>query len=243
MPYTVRNLITETMQDISVLSPGDALSETMGTAVLRKLTRLFDNLNAEQSGVYGSSPNSYTLTAGHNPHTIGPTASTPDFIVTQRPVSIDAANLVVPAGTSSIHYPLDLVNQDWYASLSLPALTTWPSSLFYSTDWPVGRIYLFPVPDAAYGLQLWTRTVLADLTLDDAVSFPPGYRDMIILTLGEMVAPSYPPAVADAAAAAKARARVFANNDPSQTLATADSGIPRPKPGGGWSIINFYRGY
>ncbi len=243
MPYTVRNLITETMQDITAIAVGDTFNDTDATAVLRKLTRLFDNLNAEQAGVYGSSPNTYTLVANLNPHTIGPATFTPNFVVTQRPVSIDDANLVVTMGTSAFHYPLKLVNQEWYASLSLPSLATWPFALWYSTDWPVGRIFLFPVPDQAFQLQLWTRTVLADLTLDDAISFPPGYRDMIILTLGEMVAPSYPPAVADAVGAAKARARVFANNDPSPTLATADSGLPNGAPGAGWTILNTLRGY
>ncbi len=243
MPYTVRNLITETMQDITAIAVGDVLSDTDATAILRKLTRLFDNLNAEEAGVYGSNPQTYTLTANQNPHTIGPAASSPDFTVTQRPVSIDEANLVVTSGTSSFHYPLDIVNEKWYSSLSLPALATWPFALWYSTDWPLGRIYLFPVPDDAFGLQLWTRTVLADLTLDDAISFPPGYRDMIILTLGEMVAPSYPPAVADVAGAAKARARVFGNNDPKPTLQTADSGLPNGSPGAGWTIINTFRGY
>lgn len=243
MPYTVRDLITETFRDIQVLAAGDPLDETTATDGLAKLTRLLDSWNAEEAGVYGSSPNSYTLTPNLNPHTIGPASFSPSFTVTSRPVSIDVANLVVTAGTAAVHYPLDLVNQDWYANLPLPGLATWPYALYYSTDWPLGKIYLFPVPDLAYGLQLWTRTVLADLTLDDAVSFPPGYRDAIILTLGEMLAPTYPPAVAQPEAAAKARGRIWANNDQQPTLATADSGVPRKAPGGGWSILNFYRGF
>jgi hypothetical protein len=72
---------------------------------------------------------------------------------------------------------------------------------------------------------------------------PPGYRDAITKTLGEMLAPAYPPAVADAAGAAKARARVYANNDEKPTLATADAGLTGNRPGGGWTIINFLRGY
>lgn len=241
MAYLVRDLLTETFQDLAILSPNETLDDTDATAALRKLKRLFDNLNAERSGVYGSSSVTYTLTAGHNPHTIGPASASPDFTVTQRPVSIDEANLVVGSGDTAIHYPLDLVNEQYYANLSIPGLSTWPYALWYSTDWPVGRIYLFPVPDTDYGLQLWTRTVLADLELDDAISFPPGYRDMIILTLGEMIAPSYPPAVADSVGAAKARARVFANNDVLPTLAS-DAPITQ-RPGGVWSILNFYRGY
>lgn len=243
MAYLVRDLLTETFQDLTVLSAYETLDDSDATAALRKLTRLLDNLNAEQSGVYGSSPQTYTLTPNLNPHTIGPASFAPSFSVTQRPVSIDEANLVVGTGTTAIHYPLELVNQDWYANLPIPGLATWPYALYYSTDWPVGRIFLFPVPNDAFGLQLWTRTVLANLALDDAISFPPGYRDMIILTLGEMLAPSYPPAVAQPEAAAKARARVFANNDQLPSLETADAGTARRRPGGGWTILNFFRGY
>lgn len=243
MSYTARNLITETFEDLAILQPGNALDDTEATRALAKLTRLFDNWNAESSGVYGSNPVTYTLTANQNPHTIGPASSTPDFTVSARPVSIDAANLVVGSGTTAIHYPLDLVNQDWYANLPLPGLATWPYALWYSTDWPAGRIFLFPVPDTAYGLQLWTRTVLAEWTLDTVVSLPQGYRDATILTLGEMLAPIYPPAQAQPEAAAKARARIFANNDPSATLMTADAGIPTARPGAGWTIINTLRGY
>jgi hypothetical protein len=125
----------------------------------------------------------------------------------------------------------------------MQGLTSWPSDFWYSADWPLGKLYLYPVPDTDYGLQLWTRVVLAELDLDDTLSLPPGYRDAITLTLGEMLAPTYPPAVAQPVEAAKARARIFANNDPSPALATADSGIPRGGRGSGWSIINFFRGY
>jgi hypothetical protein len=115
----------------------------------------------------------------------------------------------------------------WWASLTVPELTiSIPSDLHYEPDWPNGSIYLYPVPDTAYGLELMTRVVLADLDLDDDVSLPPGYRDAVTLTLGEMIAPTYPPAQADSFAASKARARIFANNDETPRLATRDSGMP-----------------
>jgi hypothetical protein len=60
----------------------------------------------------------------------------------------------------------------------------------------------------------------------------------VTLTLGEMLAPSYPPAVADTAGAAKARGRIFANNDVQPRLVT-----DAPSGRGGWSIINTLRGW
>lgn len=233
---TGRELITEALEDITALAAGAVLDDTEATRALKKLTRLFDNWNAERAGVYASTQTTYTLVPSLQPHTIGPTAFTPTFTVTQRPVSIDAANLVI----NTIAYGLTLRDADWWASVTVPSLSTsMPTDLYYSPEWPLGKIYLWPLPTTAYGLQLQTRIVLANLGLDDILSLPPGYRDAITLTLGEMLAPSYPPAVAQPEAAAMARARIFANNDLAPSLATADYG----SRGGDWSIINFYRGY
>ncbi len=227
MPVAVtgRVLITEAFRDITVLSPGQPLDDPEASDGLSKLTRLFDNWNAERAGVYASRFTTYTLVPDLNPHTIGPAASSPTFTVTQRPVSIEWANLVIDDGENAVRYQLAIRNSEWWGQLSVPGLaTSMPTDLYYSPDWPLGRLYLWPVPTAAYGLELNTRIVLADLGLDDEVSLPPGYRDAVTRTLGEMLAPGYPPAVADADAAAKARGRIFANNDVLPRLATADYG-------------------
>lgn len=221
MAYTVRNLLTETFRDITILAVGETLEPAQEEDGLAKLVRLFDNWNAERAGVYANRLVTYTLTPDLNPHTIGPTAAT--FTVTQRPVSIEWANLVI----SDVHYPLNIRGSQWWAALLLPELSTnLPTDLHYEPDWPNGNLYLYPVPTSAYGLELMTRVVLADLALDDTVSLPPGYRDAIILTLGEMLALTYPQAVANPEAAAKARARIFANNDELPPLLTRDAGLP-----------------
>ena len=238
MPYTCRDLLTETFRDISVLSAGAPLEDPEASDGLSKLVRLFDNWNAEKAGVYASRLTPYTLVPSLQPHTIGPAASTPTFTVTQRPVTIDAANLVI----NDIHYPLRVHRDpEWFASLTIPGLSTsMPTDLWYSPEWPLGRLYLYPIPDTAYALQLLTRIVLADLGFDDVVSLPPGYRDAIIRTMGEMLAPSYPPAVADAQAAAESRARIFANNDVPAPLATAGYSTRRRT---GTAAFDIRRGY
>jgi hypothetical protein len=229
MAYLVRDLLTETYEDITVLAPGENLSDVFAAQGLKKLVRLFDNWNAERAGVYANRLTTHTLTPALNPHTIGPTTAT--FTVTQRPVSIEWANLVI----SGVRYPLTLRGSQWWAAIPIPALSTsMPSDLHYEPTWPNGSLYLYPVPDTAYGLELMTRLVLADLGLDDTVSLPPGYRDAIILTLGEMIALTYPPAVASPEAARAARARIFANNDEIFPLVTRDSGMPSQRGGRWW---------
>jgi len=230
VPDTARDLIAECFVDLTILAAGEALSDTDAAVGLRKLTRLFDNLNAERAGVYADRFTPYTLTPNLQPHTIGPTASSPTFIVTQRPVSIESASIII----GTVFYPLNIRDAQWWSELTVPSLaTSIPTDLYYNPAWPLGEIFLYGVPTTAYGLELQTRIVLADLALTDAVSMPPGYRDAVTLTLGEMIAPGYPTAVPDPAGAAKARARIFANNDVTPRLATVDSGMPT-QGGGGW---------
>lgn len=241
---TTREIIVETFEDITVLAPGDPLDETEATRALSKVTRLLDNWNAERHAVYASRLTTYTLTPNLQPHTIGPAASSPTFTVTQRPVSVDGANLVLTGSTPAVHYALNLRDEDWWRSLTIPALaTSMPTDLYYSADWPLGSIYLWPVPTTAYGLEIQTRIVLADLALDDEISFPPGYRDALIKTLGEMLAPSYPPAVADVEGARIARSRIFSNNDTTPLLTTADWGMPRASDGAPRTTFLYRRGY
>jgi hypothetical protein len=221
MPYTTRDLLTEAYRDVQVLPVGETLDADQSAQGLLFLARLFDDWNAERAGVYANRLTTHTLTPSLNPQTIGTNAAT--FTVTQRPVSIDWANLVV----SDVRYPLNLRGSQWWAGLTQPLLTTsMPTDLHYEADWPNGNIYLYPVPDSAYGLELMTRVVLADLALSDTVSMPPGYRNAIILTIGEMIAATYPPAVANPDGAAKARARIYANNDETPPLMTRDAGLP-----------------
>lgn len=228
MPYTTRDLLTETFSDLTILAAGEPLSETDADFGLQKLVRLFDNWNAERAGVYANRLTTYTLTPNLNPHTIGTNSAT--FSVTQRPVSIEWANIVI----SGVRYGLDICGSQWWAAITLPTLaSTIPYALHYEADWPNGNLYLYPVPSAAYGLELMTRIVLATLALDDTVSMPPGYRDAVILTLGEMIAPTYPPAEAKPELARQARARIYANNDEIPPLATRDSGMPG-QCGGRW---------
>lgn len=224
---TTRDLITECFEELTILAAGQPLSAADADFGLKKLTRLLDNWNAERPCVYAERATTYTLVPDLQPHTIGPAASSPTFTVTQRPVSIEAANLVLTDTTPNVFQSINLRDWQWFSQLGVPGLSTSiPTDLYYAPEWPLGRLYLWPVPDAAYGIQLVTRIVLADLALDDTVSFPPGYRDAITLTLGEMIAPTYPAATPDPVGAAKARARIMANNDVLPTLATVDSGMP-----------------
>ncbi len=245
MAFTAANLVEDSFVELNVcqpneLDPGDA------TYGLAKLNRILDNLNADQKAVYGEQISTFTLTPNLNPHTIGIAANTPTLTVTvNRPVSIEQANIQVGAGTSLMRYWLEKKDSQAWMNETMPNVANpIPRYFYYEPLWPNGNLYLWMVPSAAYTLEILYRVALAQLTGATTFTLPPGYRDAITLTLAEdLVVPYH---VTDQGLlerltkkARDARARVFANNQPTPLLRTADSGMPNNQGRSGW---NFWTG-
>ena len=216
--------VKDVMQELGALSQGETPSAGDQAFVLGKLNRLIDNWNADRQAIYANQILPFTLIPSLSPHTIGPTAAS--FATSQRPVSIEAASLVI----GDTRYPIT-VHRDsaWYASLPDPTLTAeQPTDLYYDPDWDNGQIYFYPVPSAAITVELHVRAVLTAFVLDIDVTLPPGYQDAITLTAAEETADAFgrpmPPTLP--MRATKARARIFRNNIVTPTLATCDSGLP-----------------
>lgn len=225
---SVEDICESAAIELNVLMAGGTLSANQTSVILPKLNRIFDNWNAERAFAFRVDLTSYTLTTNLNPQTIGPSTAT--FTVAQRPTAIDAANLVLPGSPDDIHTPLVIVTDpvEW-ARWPLPTLASAvPSALYYQPTWPNGSIWFDVVPDTAYGLDLLTRGVFAQVLITDYVTLPPGYLDAIVLTLAEEISTPFrlPVAAQTAMSARKARARVLANNDVVPRLVTADGGMP-----------------
>lgn len=220
---TGRELVTDGFVELSIIGAGETLSPEDEAVGLGKLNRLFDNWNAEHQASYCSVFSTFTTAPSVSPQTIGPAGN---FVVTQRPVAIEGASLVV--GTTKT--PIDLRDQAWYRARAVPTLTTTnPTDLFYEPDWPLGKLYFYPVVSGAQTIELQIRALLAAFTLDTVVSLPFGYQDAITLTLAESLTTAYPGAVVSGdlkRLAREARARIFGNNTPIPRLQTRDAGMP-----------------
>lgn len=239
---TAQTICKDALIEIGYLSPGEDLGADDAIQALGKLNRLLDNWNAERAAVYNVAFTSYTLTPNLSPHTIGPTGT---FVVAQRPVQIDGCNILLNSSTQLVKCPVRLRDDQWWLHQTVPNIqTTLPTDLYYSPDWPNGSLYLWPVPTIAYGIELETRILLANVVLTTTITLPPGYRDAITLTLAEECARPFGRAMpADLPGqAAKARARVWANNDVTPRLATQDYGMPAGRTGGSRADFNWQNG-
>lgn len=227
MPFTALNLCEDAAREIGIFGEGNSLLSADANFFLGVFNRLLDNWNAERAAVYASAFNTFTLTAGLSPHTIGPTGGT--FTLAVRPVSLVSASLILSGGSLPIYKTLNVRDAQWWDAQTVPTLSTSiPTDVYYQPDWPLGKLYFWPVPSTAYQVRLETRVLLAQVALGTTIDLPPGYRDALTLTVAEQACRAFGrPVTPDlASSAAKSRARVFANNDVTPILVTHDSGMP-----------------
>src|SRR5215472_8870966 len=75
--------------------------------------------------------NVFTLTAGHQPHLIGPNLVSPDFALTPRPVNIQSASLML-SGNPQTDQPINIRDKDWWAAQRVKSMTSSvPTDLYY----------------------------------------------------------------------------------------------------------------
>lgn len=234
MSIVVNAFLTAALAEIRVARAGDVVNpDDMGLALMI-FNEYLDALNADGRALFANTFQTFTLTPNLQPHTIGLAANTPTFAVPiGRPVSIQQANMVL---ANNIRVPLALIDDQAWGNIragaaqgqAITITSTIDRVLYYSSDWPNGSIYLWPVPSAANGLELVFETLLAAVALTDTLDLPMGYQQALRLTLAELLAPSFGQQVSPSTAmkAAEARGRVWANNDTIPTLVTRDAGMP-----------------
>jgi len=227
---TIQDLCQDALLEIGVLAQGESIQAGDAAFTLGKLQRLLNSWNANRRAVYATTFVTNPLTPSLSPHTIGPTGAT--WTVTQRPVSIAGAALVLTTSSPAATLPITIRDAVWYDSLTVPDLTSAvPTDLYYQPDWPLGKLFFWPIPTTADDVQLMIRLVLDDtVALGDPFTLPPGYQEAVTLTLAASLCRSYgvPAQTAGEVAheARLARSQVFGNNEQPVRIQTADAGLP-----------------
>lgn len=111
-----------------------------------------------------------------------------------RPLRVtNAYTRLTTSGQSSIDYPIDIWTLDQYSGIGLKSQPgPWPKVLFLNPGFPYATINVWPVPNGAAELHLWTDAVLstfADVNAD--INMPQGYARALKLALGLELAPEY----------------------------------------------------
>lgn len=232
---TVQDILTAALVEINACDAGGTPQAELNDLALQKFNMIVDDWNSQRCAVYHEEFLSFTIIPSQAICTIGPDSA--DYTVTQRPVTLDGANVILNDVTPNVKTPLEVVRYPWWLTQSVPLTTTeLPNFLYYEPKFPNGEIRLWPLPTVAYGLELMVREVLTELTAASDFEMPPGYRTAMIFTLAENLSGPLrkPWTPQQAKQGQKARARIFANNDLTPSIATKDAGMPsagiKPRP-------------
>lgn len=185
---TGTTIIDGALKALQVLREGGSHSTDQGTYALSVLNRLIGRFNLQRGmSVFYEGQANHSWTSGSS-KTIGASG---DFNVTW-PTRIVFASYV---GADGFAEPIKHTeDRSIYERVYDKALAgSPPELLYYDKAYPLGTLYVWPVPQAAWTLRLSTWNQLASIaTVGTTVNLPPGYEDMLTWNLAEALWPTYP---------------------------------------------------
>lgn len=125
-------------------------------------------------------------------YSIGPGG---DFSV-PRPDKIEAAyfrQVVNQPPANNVDYPLvPIWSREEYNQIALKSLNSFPQAYFYDSGFPLGYVYIWPLPSNQYEIHLSIKDTLQTFeNLTDEVNLPPEYEEALHYNLAVRLRPLY----------------------------------------------------
>lgn len=205
---TVQDMLTLCLQDAGIIGLGQQALPSDSTNALARLNWMLAGwrhqrwlcYNLVNKSVVTLPDNTGSGLVGKQIYTVGPGG---DFNTTvggtsyQRPDRIEYAffRQIVPNGpTQQTDYPLEILTS-WedYNRIGIKKLGTFPTTAFYSNDFPLGNFYPWPIPQAAlYELFITIKEQLTgSLTFTDDLTLPEEYFNAIHWNLTVILRSAY----------------------------------------------------
>ncbi|OXJ16334.1 phage adaptor protein [Burkholderia sp. HI2500] len=187
---TAVDLITLALKDIGALGIGQSISPDDTEDALNTLNAMLGQWQGERLSVYHLVDTALQST-GAQSYTVGPGGN---FNTPSWPYQINAAYARLNPGTATpIDYPVTIIPaREDYARIALKALQSFPNYAFYDSAWPLGTLFMYPVPNASFELHIVTLEELPQfVTPADVINLPPQYMAAIRYNLACYLAPSY----------------------------------------------------
>lgn len=188
---TAGDQINAALRLIGVLAEGEQPSAATLYDAIAAFNQMIDSWSTERLSVFCTIDNTVTWHSGQSTQTIGPTG---DFAVTPCPLEIDDATYYA---ISNISYPLTLINEAQYNSITLKSSTSTLPQVLYAEKVPgltENRISmkLWPVPTQDIELHVISVSQLYQITDEtDVLYYPPGYLRAIKYNLAVELAPEF----------------------------------------------------
>jgi hypothetical protein len=187
MATTTLDLIKQALLEIRVIAAGDTPSAEDAADAKKKLNQMLDYWTLDGLMSHCLINDLFDLTIGIFDYTIGLTATAGNFI-TSRPICIENAFIKNDDVDSSIA----IINNAEYQGIINKTITGLPTQLMYNPSYLLGHIFLWPVPDATYKINITHKIPFTQLTiLTQKLLLPEGYELAIINNLAVLLAPGY----------------------------------------------------
>lgn len=184
----VSSLIKSALRKAGAVSSGQTPPAAEMQDALDELNLILDQWSTKSLVVFAVTSENFTLTSGQQSYTIGVGG---DFD-TVRPVLINNAYVREGGGTNDI--PVEVRGgKETYNVISEKGTSGRTFELWYEPEFPLGRIYMYPVTDNAQDiLFIDSWKALSSFTgLTQEVAFPPGYEAAFVWELFRRIAPEY----------------------------------------------------
>lgn len=175
---TAAALISLILTDAGVFGTGQTPKGEDVNRMLQRLNMLLAQWNRRRWLVYVLRDTAMACD-GRLSYTVGPGG---DFNIA-RPDRLEGAYMRQTA--SKIDCPLTIMeSREEYSQIALKSLTASPSSgIFYSSDFPAGAVFPWPLPAAGWELHILTKAVLTAIgTPGDELLLPEEYEYAIYTT-------------------------------------------------------------
>jgi hypothetical protein len=184
MTTSARDIIKKSLQKIGALVKNEDPSADEANDALDALNGLIDSWSNDSSTIPSRAWETFTLQGGVTTYTMAPGLT----FNTTRPTNIIGGYIRI----GTIDYPLTVVTDEAYNSITFKSLTGIPEFINYDNAYPTDNVRLYPAPSAAYSIFLLSEKPLASFaTLDTVVSLPAGWVRTLVYNLAIELAPEY----------------------------------------------------
>ena len=182
---TANDLIARSLRIAGALGAGETMDSDEAADGLTALNTMLDSWRIKRAMVYHIKEEEFTLVAGQSVYTIG----TGGNFSTTRPDKIEYAYI----RENGNDYYMEVVTVDAFKRITNKTVSSdLPDHLYYETEYPLGKIHIYPEPSQANLIYLNTWQILQSFaTLTEEIALPPGYERAIVYNLAEEIAPEF----------------------------------------------------
>lgn len=177
-------IVNRALRLIGKLASGASPTSDESNDTLTALNAMIDAWRPESGTCYALREETLTLTNGASSKTIGASGD----LNTVRPLEIEAAYIL----DDGISHPVRMITDVQYAGISDKTSSgDWPTRANYKAAYPLGVIYLWPVPNATRTMKLLTKVPHSAMALSDTLAVPPGWEEALVYNLAIRMAPEF----------------------------------------------------